>query len=316
MNILVLGNSTIFKNRMLIAFQKISDIVYVDIASRTKSYTPESRKKIRNIYSSYEDALEQSDAELVYVSVRNHEHVAMGKQALLCNKHVIIDNPAALDANSAKMLFELATSKNKCIAEALVYQYHPQINKTKELFRNAGVSPTHVSVNFTIPGLSAENFRYDPLSGGGAIYDMAAYAMSIGKEYFNSPLLDCVGFKKNDGHDVETAFSICLAYEGNKTLSGLFGFETEYMNAVTIFGKGMSVNIDRVFTPPAEIENNLIIKRANQTSVEKTEKGDTFMLFVEDVLNGIYKNDFKHFGITLMENAEKLDLLKKKLIQL
>jgi predicted dehydrogenase len=316
MNILVLGNSTIFKNRMLIAFQKISDIVYVDIASRTKSYTPESQKKIRNIYSSYEDALEQSDAELVYVSVRNHEHVAIGKQALLNNKHVIIDKPAALDSNGARALFELATQKNRCVAEVLVYQYHPQINKMKELFHEAEVSPTHVSVNFTIPGLNAENFRYDALFGGGAIYDMASYAMSIGKECFSSPLLDCVGFKKNDGYNVETAFSISLAYEGNKTLTGFFGFETEYMNAVTIFGKGMSVHIDRIFTPLAEIENNLIIKRANQTSVEKTEKGDTFMLFVEDVLDGIYKNDFKHFGITLMENAGNLDLLNRKLKQI
>ncbi len=313
MNILVLGASTIFKNRMLPALEKIDEIIHIDVASLTKGYKAQNHSKIRNVYADYDEALTNSDAQLVYVSVRNHEHVAIGKKALLQNKHVIIDKPAALDANSAKMLVELACIKNKCIAEALVYQYHPQITRTIQLFRNASVIPTHVSVNFTIPGLNSDNYRYDPSSGGGAIYDMASYAMSIGMQFFNSPLIDCLGFKKKYGNNVETAFSISLAYEGSQTLNGFFGFETEYMNAATIFGKGMSVSIDRVFTPPAHIESELLIKLANQQIVEKMKQVDTFKLFVEDVLNCIFRNNFHHFGMKLVDNAAKLELLNKKL---
>jgi NDP-hexose-3-ketoreductase len=316
MNILVLGYSTIFRNRMLVALEKTSGIQYIDIASRTRQLEPATSPKIRTVYTSYEEALKQSDAEIVYVSVRNHEHVAIAKQALLHDKHVVVDKPAALSSLDARMLIELAGSKNKCIAEALVYQYHPQIEMTKELFHNAGILPSHVSVNFTIPGLNGENFRYDALSGGGAIYDMAAYAMGIGRNWFDTPLLDCVGFKKSDGHGVETAFSLSLAYGGNGTLSGFFGFETEYMNAVTVFGKGMSVHIDRVFTPPAELENTLHVKSGNQSRTERAEKGDTFQLFMEDVLGGIQKNDIERFGAKLLENTELLDFLNRKLIPL
>jgi dTDP-3,4-didehydro-2,6-dideoxy-alpha-D-glucose 3-reductase len=314
MNILFLGLSSIFTNRILPSVHAIADIKHIDCASLSKTKDSFLSPKARNFYSDYESALINSDAEIVYISVRNHEHANLVKIALHYNKHVIVDKPAVTKIEDAEEIVRIADEKNKCISEALVYGYHPQLDLVRRVFKDNKEDPSHISVHFSMPGFLNENFRYKKEFGGGAIFDLGPYAMSIGSEFFGEEPLSCLGTKHiGNGLEVETSFSILLQFPGGRTLMGYFGFETEYINSVAIFSKQMSINFERVFTIPADFENEIKIRNKNKLSIEKAEQADIFKEYLMDVIAGIQNNEFQKFKFRFLRNARLLTTLRNKL---
>lgn len=314
MNILFIGLSSIVKNRIIPAVETISTIVHIDCASFSKTKESLVSLKARNFYSDYETALLYSDAEIVYISVRNHEHAHLVKRALFYNKHVIVDKPAVTKIEDAEEIFQIASEKNKCISEAIVYAFHPQLDIIKNLFKKNNSIPSHITVHFTMPGFIEDNFRYYKEFDGGALFDLGPYAMSLGFEIFGADPITCIGTKNiQNGLEVETSFNILLQYSEGRTLIGYFGFETEYMNSVSIFSKEMRINFERVYTIPADYINEINVRKGNETTIEKVEKSDIFKEYLKDVINGITNNEFKKFNLCFLKNAKLLTLLRNNL---
>lgn len=314
MNFLFIGMSSIIQNRIIPAVEATSTIVHIDCASLSKTKESFVSLKARSFYSDYDTALTNSDAEVVYISVRNHEHAYLVKKALGYNKHVIVDKPSVTKMEDAEEIVRLADEKNKCISEALVYGYHPQLDLVRSVFKAKNEVPSHITVHFTMPGFIVDNFRYKKEFDGGAIFDLGPYAMSLGSEFFGSEPLSCQGTKNTkNGLEVETSFNILLQYPGGQTLIGYFGFETEYMNAVTVFSKEMLVNFERVFTIPANFSNEINIRYKNIYRAEKVRQADIFKEYLIDVIEGIKNNDFQKFKLRFLKNAALLTLLRNNL---
>lgn len=314
MNILFIGMSSIIKNRIIPAVEAISTIVNIDCASLSKTKEGFVSLKARNFYSDYEIALAKSDAEVVYISVRNHEHAYLVKKALDYNKHVIVDKPSVTKIEDAEEIVRLADKKNKCISEALVYGYHPQLDLVRNVFKDNNETPSHITVHFTMPGFIKENFRYKKEFDGGAIFDLGPYAMSLGYEIFEADPLSCQGIQNTkNGLEVETSLNILLKYPGGRTLIGYFGFETEYMNSVSVFSKETLVNFERIFTIPANFNNEINIRHKNISRVEKVGQADIFKEYLIDVIEGIKNNDFQKFKLRFLKNAKLLTLLRDNL---
>ena len=64
------------------------------------------------------------------ISLPNSLHYFWAKKSLEKNYHVIIDKPATLNFRQAKDLIKLAKKKRKLLSEAVVFQYHYQIDKS------------------------------------------------------------------------------------------------------------------------------------------------------------------------------------------
>ena len=112
MNILVLGLSSIFNRRFKISIENTVSIKHIDCASLSKSNSGFNSPKLRDFYSSYETALENSDAEIVYVSTRNNDHSRLIKMALMNEKHVIVDKPSVIHYPDALEIYKIAKEKH------------------------------------------------------------------------------------------------------------------------------------------------------------------------------------------------------------
>ncbi|MHB1687569.1 MAG: Gfo/Idh/MocA family oxidoreductase [Ignavibacteriaceae bacterium] len=69
-----------------------------------------------NAVKRYEDVLNDKDIDLVIIATPNSAHYEMGKQALLADKHVVIEKPFTRTSAAAKELIDLALSKNKILS--------------------------------------------------------------------------------------------------------------------------------------------------------------------------------------------------------
>src|SRR5205085_2558452 len=135
-------------------------------------------------YHDYASALDRSDATLVYVSLVNSEHERWATAALQSGRHVVVDKPAFLGRAATEGAVELAQRQGVCLAEATVYAYHPQVASVKELFAQANSAPTRLTAEFCFPDLDPTNFRYRRALGGGALWDVGPYAVSVGRTFF------------------------------------------------------------------------------------------------------------------------------------
>jgi len=312
MRVLIIGYSAIVRKRVIPALRKLQDIEEIDIATRSKANTAAQELPTAKVFTDYQKACRASSAELVYVSLVNSEHVRWAEEALRTGRHVIVDKPAFTKLADAQRLADFATKKNLCLAEATVYAWHLQIEKTLQLFHSKATSPTRITTTFCFPPLPENNFRYQKHLGGGALFDLGPYAISPGRIFFHTEPEEifCRICTRHPQTGVDTAFSILAIYPGGRSLVGHFDFNTEYRNYLNVLGHGMSVDIDRVFTTPSDMDNTLVMRTHNTVQPITVPAADAFALFFTDVSTAIQKKSFTHFTETLVSDARVLHKMR------
>jgi len=314
MNILIIGYSAIVKKRVLPALKKIEYIRRTDIASRSSAPDLLAEAAYNGtVFNDYADAISRSNADLVYISLVNSSHAEWAEQALRRGCHVIVDKPAFTSINDVRKLTDLARARGLCLAEATVYAWHPQIQMARDIFLQGETHPTRLTVSFSFPPLAADNFRYQKHLGGGALWDLGPYAVSPGRLFFDDEPDEvfCRVGTRNPATGVDTSFSLLATYPGGRSMVGHFDFNTEYRNCINILGPGMSVDIDRFFTPPSDMENELNVRSKNQTKSIKMPPTDSFAVFLQSVFDAIKQNRYQVFMQNLLSDATVLHRLRK-----
>jgi predicted dehydrogenase len=104
----------------------------------------EKLKQVRTQYpylessSSYQDMLQGSvDAVVIATPVNTHHKLA--KEALLHDKHVLIEKPMTATSAEALELIELAEKRNLVLMAGHTYEYHPAVNFLRQLVQDDGL---------------------------------------------------------------------------------------------------------------------------------------------------------------------------------
>jgi predicted dehydrogenase len=313
MHILLIGYSRIVQKRVLPALLHIPSIRRVDIASHSSASKISLIDKYNGeIFDNYETALSKSKADLVYISTFNSSHAKWVEKALKKGLHVIVDKPAFTSFNDAEKLLDLAQKSGLCLAEATVFAYHPQIQMIRDVFVKTDSIPTRLTVTFSFPPINPVDFRYKKEAGGGALWDTGPYAVSTGRLFFNEEPQEIFcricNWGGTDG--VEISYSMLGTYSEGRSMVGHFGFDTEYRNHLNLLGPGVSIDIDRIFTTPAEMENEIHIKQHNEVSIVKVPKADNFAIFIQKVIDGIQTGNYNDFAKILLSDALTLHRLR------
>jgi len=314
MHILLIGYSTLVQKRVLPALQKIKLVDSIDIASRSSAPGLLAEAAYNGtVFNDYADAISKSKADLVYISLVNSSHAQWAEKALRRGCHVIVDKPSFTSFDDAQRLTELARAKGLCLAEATVYAWHPQIQMARDLFLQAATRPTRLTISFSFPPLPVDNFRYQKHLGGGALWDLGPYAVSPGRLFFEAEPEEvfCRVCTRNPATGVDTSFSMMATYPDGRSMVGHFDFNTEYRNCINILGPGMSIDIDRFFTIPPDMENELLVRSNNRATKVKTPRADCFAVFLQSVFDAIRGKRYSIFTQDLLSDATVLHRLRK-----
>jgi len=298
-SIMFLGYSNLVKGRILPILKK-AGFSEVTIAKYEGQPWDDDYKKCGihvTCYDSYEEGLSLFKGDLVYISTVNSTHVIYARKSLEAGFNTIVDKPATATYQEAQELIELAKSKNLLLGESTVYLVHPQMKTIKRIYSNNADAPKMLTVHFSMPPFRPENFRYQKSLGGGAIMDTAPYAVSIARCFLGDEpekVICVVNERQEDGLDVE--YSLLMQYADGKSMIGHFGFNTEYINQVFLIGDRTNVTVNRIFTIPDTMENELVVNHLNETSIVKTPSGNNFEIYLAEVLqmleSGIFENAY------------------------
>ncbi|MDD5192579.1 MAG: Gfo/Idh/MocA family oxidoreductase [Candidatus Nanoarchaeia archaeon] len=85
------------------------------------------------ITSDYFEVLKDPEVDIVVIAVPALYHHRIAKNALIYNKHVLVEKPMTISSNEAKELIELSDKMNKTLMVDHTLEYAEQINKMKEI---------------------------------------------------------------------------------------------------------------------------------------------------------------------------------------
>lgn len=311
-SILFLGYSNLVKGRILPILEK-AGFSAVSIAKYQGQSWDDDYKECGlpvTCYDNYEDGLNSFSGDLVYISTVNSSHAKYARLSLEKGFNTIVDKPATLSLKDTIDLIKLAKSKEVFLGESTVYLMHPQLQEVKEIYAKNGDAPKLLTVHFTMPPFTSDNFRYQKSLGGGAIMDTAPYAVSIGRYFFGTKptKVQCVVSERlEDGLDIE--YSLLMSYPDGKTMIGHFGFNTEYINQVHLMGTRTNVLVNRIFTIPDTMENELLVNHLNQVTSVRTRSGNNFELYLKNVLNILDKGNYTESYRDLLWDAEVKEMI-------
>ncbi len=87
------------------------------------------------------EELVAADVDVVHICTPNHLHVPLAEAALAAGKHVILEKPIAMDAESAQSITDAAVDAGKIAAVPFVYRYYPTVREARERVRTGQTGP-------------------------------------------------------------------------------------------------------------------------------------------------------------------------------
>ena len=319
MHLLFLGYSSIVRRRVLPAARAVAAIHRISIASHSQGQDgaegrAEDGGAVDGWYADYEEALASAGADLVYVSGANADHAEWVMRALHHGCHVIVDKPAFLDLEAAQEAVRLARERDRGLAEATVFLFHPQAAALRALVDPAESSVTRATATFSFPPLPPGDFRYRADCGGGSLNDLGPYAAATNRLLFGAAPNDvhCKVLSRDTSRDagVDTSFSVLLTHAAGGSLAGHFGFVTAYQNRLSVVTCSRTIDADRLFTTPPDLACTLRVREGHDDRTVPVAPGDAFALFLEAFIDAMGRRDFGPFERALLDDAALLARLR------
>jgi predicted dehydrogenase len=128
------------------------------------------------VHATYEDLLADERVDAVYISLSNSQHLEWVTQSLEAGKHVLCEKPLGLNATETEAMFASATKSDRLLVEAVWGRWHPRFTRMVKVVASGAIGTIeHVETAFTFTSEMTDNYRMNPLMGGGALLDVGCY---------------------------------------------------------------------------------------------------------------------------------------------
>jgi len=118
-------------------YSKMKDVevLWVSDLSKHNLNLCKNQYNIKNVTTDYNDLL-SSDIDAVSICTSNETHFEVCKDALIADKHVLVEKPLTLQSKKAYKLVDIAKQSNKILAVGHLFRYNNAINEVKKLAEN------------------------------------------------------------------------------------------------------------------------------------------------------------------------------------
>jgi xylose dehydrogenase (NAD/NADP) len=203
--------------------------------------------QIPRSYTSYEALLADPEIDAIYLALPNHLHAEWAVRAVSAGKHVLCEKPLALSAGEVDAIAEAAKSHQRHVVEAYVHLHHPQTALLRQALQGGVIGPVALirgGMRFRVT--DPDNIRLDPTRGGGALWDVGCYPVSMLLYLAGALPAEVSAFQQLGPSGVDTSFVGQLRFE-HSTLGGTFlaqidcGLASPFRETLEIVGERGSI---------------------------------------------------------------------------
>jgi scyllo-inositol 2-dehydrogenase (NADP+) len=303
------------------------------VLQRTKSDAAKDFRDV-NIVRNLKDLLKDDRIDLVVITTPNHLHFEQAFEALIADKHVVLEKPFTVTSDEAERLIRLAQTKKRILTVYQNRRWDGDFLTLRELLHDKAVGePVEFVSSFDRfrSQLKEGAWKEQTLSGGGLLYDLGPHLIDQMLLLFGKPDHVYADIRAQRGGDADDYFEIDFYYPGLKAKlkAGMLvpeqtprfilrGKEASYVKygrdpqeqALTAGGNPAGADWGR---EPEKQWGTLYKSKAGEILSEKVEtKPGNYLRFYEMLARAIQKKsdppvnpDTAKLGIKLIETARE-----------
>jgi len=261
------------------------------VATRKKSKNTKffEKHKIKKIYENYDSLLRDKKINFVYIPLPNSMHFDWCKKVLKQKKNVLCEKPICLDKTSLDKLDKLSRKYNCTISEAMMYRHHKLILKLQSVIKRKVIGDvTKVESNFyRFTRFDKKNIRFNKKLGGGSLFDLGYYSISLINLIFNKKPKKVFG-KIVKKKKVDLKFFGEIHYGNNKVGSFSSSFIDENNDITIITGKKGKIIIPSTFLKGKK--KIIIFKKNVRKILYIKDKTHRYLREVKNIVDASLKN--------------------------
>lgn len=254
--------STARINRRLIpAIRAIGQAELLAVASRDRARAEAYAAEwgIPRAHGNYEALLADPDIDVVYIPLPNSLHAEWTVRAAQAGKHVLCEKPLALSVSECDRIIAAADSAGVVVAEAVMYLYHPILQKVRQLVKEGAVGQVTLvrgAFSFFLDRLN--DVRWKTELGGGSLWDIGSYPISFIRWVVGEPE-EVFGWQTHSASGVDATFAGLLRYDNG--VLGLFdcGFRGQFRVQAEVTGTGGTLIVQRPY--PITSESRILLQQ-------------------------------------------------------
>ena len=254
--ILATGN---IANSMAKAVQNLEETECYAAASRTYEKAKDFADKwgFQKAYGSYEELVNDSEVDLIYVASPHSHHYEHAKLCLEHGKHVLLEKAFTVNVSQAEELIALSERKGLLLAEAFWPRYMPTRKMLDDLIAQGTIGEVQaVMADFGAP-LSHVERMWNPNLAGGALLDLGVYPINFALQIFQGQVKSIQSDAVMSPQGVDYMNGITLTFDDNR-------IAVLHSNMLACMGNRGVVYGDKGFIELYEINNPKEIRVFNQ----------------------------------------------------
>lgn len=208
-----------------------------------------SQWEIPQAFGSYQELLDSDLVDIVYISLPNHLHAEWTIRALQAGKHVLCEKPLALSLEEVDQMTAASQRAGRVLMEAFMYRHHPQTKIAGELVKSGRLGDLcQVNAIFNFTMASRDNVRLVPEFGGGSLWDVGVYPISLSQYLLEGIPERVFGTQWIGPSGVDEAFAGQMIYPGNRVAQFSCSFRSPFHTEAEIIGTAGRLTFTRPFT--------------------------------------------------------------------
>ncbi|HUH08054.1 MAG TPA: Gfo/Idh/MocA family oxidoreductase [Egibacteraceae bacterium] len=225
------------------------DLAVVGSRSLSRAQAFAANQGVRRARGSYEEVLEASDVDAVYIALPNDAHEQWTIAALEAGKHVLCEKPLGIDSASTARMLSVAARTGGILLEAIMSRFHPRTQALLELVGEGGIGAVRsVHAAFTFDMADSGNYRARPEHGGGALLDVGIYGVSITRWAVGEEPDRVWAIERRWASGVDGTTTALLGFPGGAVATVHASFEQARHELVEIIGTSATLSVPRPFT--------------------------------------------------------------------
>jgi len=261
-------------------FALVPDAELVAVGSRSSERAKEfaGRYGIPQAYGSYQD-LFASDIDVVYLATPHAQHTDLALQAIEAGKALLVEKSFTTSVDDTTAIIEAARRRGVFVMEAMWTRFLPAIAHLSELVASGALGEVRAVYGDLLAFREYEpaNRLFNPVLGGGAVFDLGVYVISFAQQFLGTPdLVHAVGGLYPNG--VEGQAGILMGWADGRYATEAIGFTAPGPGRQVVAGTKGWVEVKARFHHAQDLSVHLLGEEAAELSFPHTGIGYTHEL--------------------------------------
>lgn len=213
---------------------------------------------IPRAFGTYDDMLASGEIDAVYIGLPNHLHAEWAVRALERGVHVLCEKPFAISLAEVDRMSAAARASGRVLVEAFMYRHHPQTRAVGEWVRDGRLGEvTALRGVFNFKMNDRDNIRLRPEWGGGSLWDVGIYPLSLAQYVMGGPPEWVFGDQWIGPSGVDESFAGALHYPGGAMAQISSAFRAPFYTHFDILGTEGRLVLNRPFNGMEDAERRV-----------------------------------------------------------